>query len=73
MTTCCNTAAPENETSPVMPEIKVNGVVIDETLLAQELQYHQAASLNQAIQQAGQALVIRQLLLNELSVDPTDE
>ena len=73
MTTCCNTATPENETSPAMPEIKVNGVVIDETLLAQELQYHQAASLNQAIQQAGQALVIRQLLLNELSADPIDE
>jgi peptidyl-prolyl cis-trans isomerase C len=48
-----------------LPEIKVNGVLLDEALLAQELQYHQADGFGSAVQSAGQALVIRQLLIDE--------
>lgn len=51
--------------SQPLPVIRVNGVQIDEKELAQELQYHPSTNLDQAIQQAGQALVIRQLLLEQ--------
>jgi len=51
--------------SQALPVITVNNKVIDEEALANELQYHPSSSLDQAVQQAGQALVIRQLLLDE--------
>lgn len=53
------------KTSPALPVITVNSTVIEEEALANELQYHPGSSLDQAVQQAGQALVIRQLLLDE--------
>lgn len=56
-----------------LPEIRVNGVLIDEALYARELQYHQAASFEKALHKAGQALVIRQILMNELGDNVEDE
>ncbi|PCI69544.1 MAG: peptidylprolyl isomerase [Piscirickettsiaceae bacterium] len=50
---------------PELPEIKVNGVLLDQALFAQELQYHQAESFASVVQSAGQALVVRQLLIEE--------
>lgn len=55
--------------SMTLPEIRVNGVPLDESLYAQELQYHPAGDLESAQQKAGQALVIRQLLINEIRSD----
>ncbi len=54
---------PENKR---LPEIRIDGMVLDETLYAQELQYHPAKDFASSLQKAGQALVIRQLLINEL-------
>ncbi|MEH6358676.1 MAG: peptidylprolyl isomerase [Pseudomonadales bacterium] len=51
--------------SQALPVITVNNTVIAEEALANELQYHPSSNLGQAVQQAGQALVIRQLLLDE--------
>ena len=51
--------------SQALPVITVNNTVIAEEALANELQYHPSSNLNQAVQQAGQTLVIRQLLLDE--------
>lgn len=48
-----------------LPVITVNGVVIDENELASELQYHRQNHFPSVLQQAGQALVIRQLLLQQ--------
>lgn len=53
--------------SQALPVITVNNKVIAEEALASELQYHPSSNLGQAVQQAGQALVIRQLLLDEAS------
>jgi len=59
-------SAPEQPTpSAPLPVIKVNGVVIPEEDLANELQYHQDPNFDIVVQQAAQALVIKQLLLNE--------
>ncbi len=52
-----------------LPEIRINGVLLDEALYAQELQYHHAGDFESARQKAGQALVIRQLLIDELEKD----
>lgn len=52
-----------------LPEIRVNGVLLDESLYAQELQYHHARDFESARQKAGQALVVRQLLIDELEKD----
>lgn len=49
-----------------LPKIYVNDVQIDEQAYSQELQYHQAENFELAVQKAGQALVIRQLLRQEL-------
>lgn len=68
----CN-ASPTAAMKQALPDIRVNGTAIDTTRYAEELQYHPAGSFVEAAQQAGQALVIRQLLLNELSGDETDE
>ncbi len=45
--------------------ITVNGVPIGEEAIAAEVQYHQAASLEEARQAAAQALVVKQILLQE--------
>ncbi len=45
--------------------ITVNGVTIGEEAIAAEVQYHPAASLEEAKQAAAQALVVRQILLQE--------
>ena len=44
-------------------------MLLDEAFYAQELQYHHAGDFESARQKAGQALVIRQLLINELETD----
>ena len=59
-------ANPHAVPSAPLPEISVNGVKIDELALANELQYHQATQFEQVVQQAAQALVIRQLLLEQV-------
>ncbi len=61
-----------------LPSIKVNEILIDEALLACELQYHQYDDFKTVVQQAGKALVIRQLLLEQLdqkglTSDPNEE
>jgi len=58
--------------SQALPVITVNNKVIEEEALANELQYHPSSNLGQAVQQAGQALVIRQLLLDEASQQGLD-
>jgi peptidyl-prolyl cis-trans isomerase C len=51
--------------SDALPTITVNGVAISEETLANELQYHQNPQFAMVVQQAGQALVIQQLLVQE--------
>jgi len=58
--------------SEALPVIKVNGIVIEETALANELQYHQNQNFDVVVQQSAQALVIRKLLLNEASKQGLD-
>jgi len=48
-----------------LPEITVNGVPITREQLAQELQYHPAASVEEAIEKAARALIIEALLVQE--------
>lgn len=45
-----------------LPSVLVNGVMIDRTAIAQELQYHPAANKEDAVFLATQALVVRELL-----------
>ncbi|MDQ7050564.1 MAG: peptidylprolyl isomerase [Enterobacterales bacterium] len=52
-----------------LPEISVNGLIISETEIAEELQYHQADKLEMVVQMAAQALVIKRLLLDEIKAD----
>lgn len=63
----CSVTKPEKVK---LPEIRVNGIVLDESLYGQELQYHPAKDFESTLHKAGQALVIRQLLINELDSDP---
>jgi peptidyl-prolyl cis-trans isomerase C len=58
--------------SKSLPGIRVNGEALDETLYAQELQYHPAKDFGTTLQKAGQALVIRQLLMNEIKKNSTE-
>ncbi len=55
-----------------LPSVTVNGVMIDRTAIAQELQYHPAEDKEDAVFLATQALVVRELLklavLNEPSL-----
>ncbi|WP_201586007.1 peptidylprolyl isomerase [Psychrobacter jeotgali] len=55
-----------------LPSVTVNGVMIDRTAIAQELQYHPAETKEDALFLATQALVVRELLklavLNEPSL-----
>jgi len=57
----------ENKTQPSapLPIISVNGVVIEETALGAELQYHQNPNFEVVVQKAGQALVVKQLLISQ--------
>jgi len=61
----CGTSSPTAPSKESLPVITVNGVVIEEQALANELQYHEGSQFEQVIQQAGQALVVRQLLIGE--------
>ena len=45
-----------------LPSVTVNGVMIDRTNIAQELQYHPAENKEDAVYLATQALVVRELL-----------
>ncbi len=45
-----------------LPTVSVNGVIIDKTAIAQELQYHPAKDKDDALFLAAQALVVRELL-----------
>jgi len=65
MSSSCGTQEPTTPSKDQLPVITVNGIVIPEKDLANELQYHPDKNFNVVVQQAGQALVIRQLLLNE--------
>ncbi len=65
MSDSCGTQEPTTPSKEQLPVITVNGVAIDEKDLANELQYHPNANFNVVVQQAGQALVIRQLLIDE--------
>lgn len=55
--------AANNAPSTPLPVIRVDGVVIEESALANELQYHQNGNFEVVVQKAGQALVVKQLLL----------
>ena len=61
----CSSAQPTAVASKPLPIIKVNGIAIDDTDLANELQYHQNANFDLVVQQSAQALVIKRLLLND--------
>ena len=61
----CGTSEPTTPSKEQLPVITVNGVAIPEKDLANELQYHPNKNFNVVVQQAGQALVIRQLLIDE--------
>ena len=78
MTNCSIPKKPSNIPSVELPEISVNGVSIDHAVLSGEVQYHEAENLEAAIQKAGQALVIKELLRQQLpsaddAHDPVDE
>jgi len=68
-----STALPSSPEGLPLPEIRVNGLLLDEALYAQELQYHQAETFESALQKAGQALVIRQLLINEAGEEVNED
>ena len=60
-----NHAETQKNPSAPLPIISVDGVVIEESALATELQYHQDPDFEVVVQKAGQALVVKQLLLSE--------
>ena len=68
----CSSHAPEKAPSAALPVLKVNGVVIEEKTLANELQYHQDANFEKVVQQASQTLVIRQLLIEQAASEGID-
>ncbi|MBL4942193.1 MAG: peptidylprolyl isomerase [Colwellia sp.] len=65
MSSSCGTSESTTPSKEQLPVITVNGIVIPEKDLANELQYHANENFNVVVQQAGQALVIRQLLIDE--------
>ncbi len=65
MSSSCGTQEPTTPSKDSLPVITINGVEIPEKDLADELQYHPNDNFAVVVQQAGQALVIRQLLINE--------
>ncbi len=54
-----------------LPSVTVNGVMIDRTDIAQELQYHPAANKEDAVFLATQALVVRELLRLAVLAEPS--
>lgn len=60
-----NHEATEKQPSAPLPIISVNGTVIPESTFAAELQYHQDPNFEVVVQNAGQALVVKQLLILE--------
>jgi len=68
----CSSHAPEKTPSKALPVLKVNGVVIEEKTLANELQYHQDANFENVVHQASQTLVIRQLLIEQAATEGFD-
>ncbi|WP_019673227.1 peptidylprolyl isomerase [Psychrobacter lutiphocae] len=54
-----------------LPTIRVNGIEIDKKAIAQELQYHPAATKEDALFLAVQALVVRELLKHAVLADET--
>ncbi|MGI9356712.1 MAG: peptidylprolyl isomerase [Rhizobiaceae bacterium] len=50
---------------PVLPEVSVNGVVIPEPEIMAEAQHHPAKNPGSALREAAQALVVKELLLQE--------
>lgn len=76
MSSSCGTSEPTTPSKEALPVITVNGVIIEEQDLANELQYHPNENFAVVVQQAGQALVIRQLLIDEAkkqAIDTTSE
>jgi len=65
MSSSCGTQSATTPSREALPVITVNGVAIEENELANELQYHANEDFNTVVHQAGQALVIRHLLINE--------
>lgn len=59
----------QNSPSAPLPEVSVDGVAIKEEDLANELQYHQNPNFKVVVQQAAQALVIKQLLIAQAKKD----
>lgn len=68
MSSCSKSHSHENAPSAALPEITVNGVSITESDLANELQYHQNPNFELVVQQAGQALVVKELLMARAKV-----
>ena len=60
-------AEPSRKHQKNVPVIKVNGHTIDQKALAEEVQYHPSADFDKAAQKAGQALVIKHLLQQQVS------
>lgn len=54
-----------------LPSVTVNGVMIDRTAIAQELQYHPAPNKEDAVFLATQALVVRELLRLAVLEEPS--
>ena len=67
-----NHAENHKQPSAPLPIISVDGVVIEETALAAELQYHQNPNFDVVVQKAGQALVVKQLLLAQAEKEELD-
>jgi len=65
MSDSCGTQETTTPSKDELPVITVNGVAIPEQDLANELQYHPNENFAVVVQQAGQALVVRQLLIDE--------
>ena len=65
MSSSCSTKDHTTPSKEKLPVITVNGVAISESSLANELQYHPNKNFDVVVQQAGQTLVVRQLLLDE--------
>ena len=64
-----NHAETQKAPSTPLPVISVDGIEIPESELANELQYHQNPNFEVVIQRAGQALVIKQLLIARAKKD----
>lgn len=54
-----------------LPSVTVNGIMIDRTAIAQEVQYHPAETKEDALFLATQALVVRELLKSAVLEEPS--